>query len=373
MPYEIPPWLVPTQTPGQALVSGVNAGSGIARNMLEARALQQRQQEQDVMLPLKQALYNNQIKSAALDVQKGLYDQQDRIANQAALSELSRTAAEITKNAAWDKPEAGIAIFGIGSRTPSVTATPQYKFYTDQISASKLAKQQLEEKKFEAGVVKAQEKNASDQTIAAMRGDYGLQIQSMKNENAMYKAIADGGDQFDSAAKRREYSEGVRSIFKKEGLSTESKLQAAEELRKNLREGKPLSKTAGMSEEDRSAYDALTTEMGSVRGEMNDLKVDLAKNPKKALLDFKEDNRSIKLREFQQQLDALNAKAQEYLKGPLSKPSSSTATPAPSVDDEDMILVKSPPTKEFPEGRKGRIPKANLEKALKAHYSIYEG
>lgn len=304
MPYELPSWLspAPERSPADYLLAGVNAGTGVAHNFLAQRELNMRQQEQDALLPIRQQLLSNQVKNTALDIQDGLNRQQDYLLNKQAFVELGATAKQISANAAWANPESEAAVWDIARRYPSVVSTPQFKNVIQQFDvagaaairakdadtrAAKAAQDAdfktqslgLKDQEMKLKDAQFQDALAQKDRATAANNDARIQIQQLKNESAMHKLLAEAPDQFDSAAKRREYSEGVRAIFKRDDIGYEAKLQEAESLRKRLKEGLPTSQLEGLPEDVVSQARAFDEKISATQKDITALKTDFAKTP----------------------------------------------------------------------------------------------
>lgn len=374
MPYEIPPWLVPTQTPGQALVAGVNAGSGIARNMLEARALSQRQQEQDALLPLRQQLYQNQIKGASLDIQKGLFDQQNMLDGKAGMSSLAQAMADITKDSLWADPRGAQRLWEVGVNNPAVTYTPQFKLALSQVDAAKAAKDNLEQSKLAAGIQKADADREARLTIERETNTSKEKINALTNQTRLQTAFHDKLHEADNIIPKAElhnFFNQSKSLWADTTLNSDEKQRRAEGLLSQLnsrmdaiRNGTaPQGQAPAVDPEHKDEYDAVQKQISELRSDAATQKISLAKDPKKGLLDFGEDNRAVKLKEIQTQIEALNKVAQGYLNSPLSKPSSS-ATPA---GGNDFVFMRNPDDNKI-----YKVPKQSVSKAVTNKWSIVD-
>ncbi len=116
----IPPWLAQGASPVQSLLAGAQVGSQIANNFANLRRLRLAQDEQDALMPLKKAEYENQLASSALDLAHKQTEQQNELETKAGVVALS-TAMQGVKD--WAAPDAMAPIDEVVKRFPALALT----------------------------------------------------------------------------------------------------------------------------------------------------------------------------------------------------------------------------------------------------------
>jgi hypothetical protein len=140
------PWLN-QPNPGEYMLQSTQVAQGTARNFMQAAQFAQESAREQAMMPLKMAAMENQVKSNALEIQNGMYRQQDYLLNKAAFTELSKAAAEISAAGAWANPKSETRVWDIAAQFPSVTGTPEFQNVIKQFDvagAATIKKQEAE-------------------------------------------------------------------------------------------------------------------------------------------------------------------------------------------------------------------------------------
>jgi hypothetical protein len=213
----------------------------------------------------------NQVKSNALEIQNGMYRQQDYLLNKAALTELSKAAAEISAAGAWANPKSETRVWDIAAQFPSVTGTPEFQNVIKQFDvagAATIKKQEAEnraaalENQLTLGrerIALTEEKYkaelASKEKISTERNTAQLEVAKLRLQEKARDILPD--------ALYRQFSEIAGSIAESSEYRTTAEKEAAmnrafERLREKVgsMENKPASR--GTNEVSRKTPDGRT-------------------------------------------------------------------------------------------------------------------
>jgi hypothetical protein len=149
------PWLN-QPNPGEYMLQSTQVAQGTARNFMQAAQFAQESAREQAMMPLKMAAMENQVKSNALEIQNGMYRQQDYLLNKAAFTELSKAAAEISAAGAWANPKSETRVWDIAAQFPSVTGTPEFQNVIKQFDVAGMAATKKQEAENRAAALENQ-------------------------------------------------------------------------------------------------------------------------------------------------------------------------------------------------------------------------
>lgn len=202
-----------------------------------------------------------------------------------AFSELLRAAGK--KPILWSSPTFNQQLKSVGEAVKST------------ISADKITELEARHKaQFDAKTadIEARERIAAQQResierVAAERNRNRLEISQMRGGAIQEKLTPE-----DAAAMRAEFT-----AARDEGLVGDALQQRIDEIN-----AKYSAKRKGEAVPAKKELDAIDQREEAIQEELLQLQLDLAKDPKKGMLDFGEDNRVLKIKELQRELRELN-------------------------------------------------------------------